>query len=61
MSTILTAILATFATLFPITNPLGNAAIFLSITEDYTSAERCEQARLLGFHGVNGANARSFQ
>ncbi len=45
MSTIFTAIIATFATLFPITNPLGNAAIFLSITEDYTSAERRAQAR----------------
>ena len=37
-------ILATFATLFPITNPLGNAAIFLSITKGQNIALRRRQA-----------------
>ena len=37
-------ILVTFATLFPITNPLGNAAIFLSITKGQSSAQKHRQA-----------------
>lgn len=37
-------LLTVIATLFPITNPLGNAAIFLSITEGDTPAERRAQA-----------------
>lgn len=37
-------ILITFATLFPITNPLGNAAIFLSITKGQNSAQKRRQA-----------------
>jgi len=36
--------IATLATLFPITNPLGNAAIFISITENFSDAERRNQA-----------------
>jgi multiple antibiotic resistance protein len=44
MNTYITVLLATVATLLPITNPLGNAAIFLSITEGDTSAERRTQA-----------------
>ncbi len=39
-----TILITTFATLFPITNPLGNAAIFLSITEGETTARRHTQA-----------------
>lgn len=37
-------LLTVIATLFPITNPLGNAAIFLSITDGDTPAERRAQA-----------------
>ena len=37
-------IVVTFATLFPITNPLGNAAIFLSITEGEKRELRRNQA-----------------
>lgn len=37
-------ILITFATLFPITNPLGNAAIFLSITKGQNIAQKRRQA-----------------
>lgn len=36
--------IATLATLFPITNPFGNAAIFISITENFSDAERRNQA-----------------
>lgn len=44
MNTYAAVLLTTFATLFPIVNPLGNAAIFLSITEGDTTAERRAQA-----------------
>ena len=36
--------MVTFATLFPITNPLGNAAIFLSITQGEDPTTRQKQA-----------------
>jgi len=37
-------ILLTFSTLFPITNPLGNAGIFLSLTADSSPKKRHQQA-----------------
>ncbi|MEM6600078.1 MAG: MarC family NAAT transporter [Verrucomicrobiota bacterium] len=37
-------VLITIAALFPITNPLGNAAIFLSITDGQTDTQRRLQA-----------------
>jgi multiple antibiotic resistance protein len=37
-------LITTVATLFPITNPLGNAAIFISITEGVSSKRRHSQA-----------------
>lgn len=43
-SSFFTIVVTTFATLFPIIDPLGNAAIFLSITEGSTTAERRSQA-----------------
>lgn len=44
MSHLYALFFAVCATLLPITNPLGNAAIFLSMTEDDTKAERHSQA-----------------
>lgn len=40
MDNIYHLLLATLASLVPITNPLGNAAIFISITKDRTTPER---------------------
>src|SRR5208282_1221874 len=39
-----------FGALFPIVNPLGGTPIFLSITKDYTSAERASLARRIGLN-----------
>lgn len=48
MSVFFHLLLSTYAALFPICNPLGNAAIFVSITSSLNDAERRRQA----FKGV---------
>lgn len=40
MESLLHLTIVTFSALFPITNPLGNAAIFLSLTSDRSASER---------------------
>ena len=54
--------------LFPIVNPLGGSAIFLSLTNDYTPADRQSLSRLIGMNSVGlligsyliGTHIRSF-
>jgi multiple antibiotic resistance protein len=50
MDPLFTLLLATLSSLLPITNPLGNAAIFLSITQDHTPAERNRLCRRAAFY-----------
>jgi multiple antibiotic resistance protein len=44
-------VLLVIAALFPIINPLGNAPLFLALTQDQTEAERATLARKVAFNG----------
>jgi multiple antibiotic resistance protein len=44
-------VLLVVAALFPIINPLGNAPLFLALTQEQTDAERATLARKVAFNG----------
>ena len=52
LSEILRVTFLTVSALFPIVNPLGGSPIFLSLTSDYTSAERHALSRLIAINSL---------
>ncbi len=50
MNTVVNTFLLVYAALFPIVNPFGSAPFFLSLTEQYTNAERARISRQIAIN-----------